>query len=236
MKTIKIFLASSEELQNDRKEFGNLIRRLDDIYFRRGVHLQLIMWEDMDFAYNNQRKQDEYNEAIRQCDVFIALFYRQAGKYTLEEFDVAKQENLKRKLPQVIIYCRDLLENDVESAALADFKQQLDKEMGHFWGRYGTNDKLHLDFVLWLQRSTFNDSKSLKVENGNVMFDEEKIASIDNLQFASDNADYQKQKHKLEALSTEIEQLWQAIEQTPNLEFLRQLHQQKFNEYNDLKE
>ena len=236
MKTIKIFLASSEELQNDRKEFGNLIRRLDDIYFRRGVHLQLIMWEDMDFAYNNQRKQDEYNEAIRQCDVFIALFYRQAGKYTLEEFDVAKQENLKRKLPQVIIYCRDLLENEVESAALADFKQQLDKEMGHFWGRYGTNDKLHLDFVLWLQRSTFNDSKSLKVENGNVMFDEEKIASIDNLQFASDNADYQKQKQKLEALSTEIEQLWQAIEQTPNLEFLRQLHQQKLNEYNALKE
>ena len=58
MKTIKIFLASSEELQNDRKEFGNLIRRLDDIYFRRGVHLQLIMWEDLDFAYNNQRKQD----------------------------------------------------------------------------------------------------------------------------------------------------------------------------------
>ena len=236
MKTIKIFLASSEELENDRKEFGNLIRRLDDIYFRRGVHLQLIMWEDLDFAYNNQRKQDEYNEAIRQCDVFIALFYKQAGKYTLEEFDVAKQENLKRKLPQVIIYCRDLLENDVESAALADFKQQLDKELGHFWGRYGTNDKLHLDFVLWLQRSTINDSASLKVENGNVMFDEAKIASMDNLQFVSDNANYQKQKEKLATLSAEIEQLWQAIEQTPSLDFLRQLHQQKLNEYNALKE
>ena len=236
MKTIKIFLASSEELENDRKEFGNLIRRLDDIYFRRGVHLQLIMWEDLDFAYNNQRKQDEYNEAIRQCDVFIALFYKQAGKYTLEEFDVAKQENLKRKLPQVIIYCRDLLENDVESAALADFKQQLDKELGHFWGRYGTNDKLHLDFVLWLQRSTINDSASLKVENGNVMFDEAKIASMDNLQFASDNANYQKQKEKLATLSAEIEQLWQAIEQTPSLDFLRQLHHQKLKEYNALKE
>ena len=236
MKTIKIFLASSEELENDRKEFGNLIRRLDDIYFRRGVHLQLIMWEDLDFAYNNHRKQDEYNEAIRQCDVFIALFYKQAGKYTLEEFDVAKQENLKRKLPQVIIYCRDLLENDVESAALADFKQQLDKELGHFWGRYGTNDKLHLDFVLWLQRSTINDSASLKVENGNVMFDEAKIASMDNLQFASDNANYQKQKEKLATLSAEIEQLWQAIEQTPSLDFLRQLHHQKLKEYNALKE
>ena len=31
MKTIKIFLASSEEMDNDRMAFGNLVRRLDDM-------------------------------------------------------------------------------------------------------------------------------------------------------------------------------------------------------------
>lgn len=37
MKTIKIFLASSEELIDDRNAFGNLVHRLDKIYEKRGI-------------------------------------------------------------------------------------------------------------------------------------------------------------------------------------------------------
>ena len=74
MKTIKIFLASSEELQNDRDAFGNLVRRLDKIYEKRGIRIELFEWEDYDAAYNSRRKQDEYNDAIRSSDMFLALF------------------------------------------------------------------------------------------------------------------------------------------------------------------
>ena len=38
MKTIKVFLASSEELKDEREKFGNFIRRLDDLYLKRGIH------------------------------------------------------------------------------------------------------------------------------------------------------------------------------------------------------
>lgn len=93
MKTIKIFLASSEELADDRKEFGNLIRRLDDIYQRRGIHIKLIMWEDLDMTFKDRRKQDEYNDVIRECHVFIALFYKLAGQYTREELEVANRDD-----------------------------------------------------------------------------------------------------------------------------------------------
>ena len=103
MKTIKIFLASSEELANDRREFGNLIRRLDDIYLKRGIHIQLIMWEDLDMTLKDRRKQDEYNDIIRDCHVFIALFYKLAGQYTCEELAVANNERKIKNAPHIII-------------------------------------------------------------------------------------------------------------------------------------
>lgn len=37
MRTIKVFLASSEELENDCNAFGNLVRKLDKIYDNIGV-------------------------------------------------------------------------------------------------------------------------------------------------------------------------------------------------------
>ena len=59
MRTIKIFLASSSELKEERIAFGNFIRRLDDIYEHRGFRIKLFMWEDFEAAYNNRRKQDD---------------------------------------------------------------------------------------------------------------------------------------------------------------------------------
>ena len=104
MKTIKIFLASSDELADERKRFGNLIRQLDDIFLRQGVHIQLLVWEDMDPSYNNCRKQDEYNAWIRESQIFVALFYTRAGQYTIEEVEVAREENAHRHEPKLLIF------------------------------------------------------------------------------------------------------------------------------------
>ena len=73
MKTIKIFLASSEELTDDRNAFGNFVRRLDKIYEKRGVRIELFEWEDYDAAFNNRRKQDEYNDQIKASDMFLIV-------------------------------------------------------------------------------------------------------------------------------------------------------------------
>ena len=77
---IKVFLASSNELSNDRDAFGNLVRRLNNTYEKRGIRLDLFEWEDSDAAYNNRRKQDEYDDQIRNSDMFLALFRTKSGK------------------------------------------------------------------------------------------------------------------------------------------------------------
>ena len=111
MKTINVFLASSEELDYFRMTFGNLVRRLDDIYERRGVRIKLCDWEDYDAAYNNRRKLAQYNDIARKSDMFVAMYFVmqlqllesgrmddlkvENGNVVLGSLQVAKMDNLK---------------------------------------------------------------------------------------------------------------------------------------------
>ena len=100
MNTVKIFLASSEELKEDRNAFEILISRRNNDWVDRGVHLRLVVWEDFLDAMSKTRLQDEYNKAIRGCDIFVMLFFTKVGIYTAEEFETAfKQFQGSRSLP-----------------------------------------------------------------------------------------------------------------------------------------
>jgi len=89
MQTKKLFLASSSELQEDRKEFEIFINRKNKEWVSQGGFIELIVWEDFLDAVSQTRLQDEYNQAIRECDVFVMLFFTKVGKYTAEEFETA---------------------------------------------------------------------------------------------------------------------------------------------------
>ena len=199
MKTIKVFLASSEELEFDRMAFGNLVRRLNDIYEKRGISIKLFEWEDYDAAFNNRRKQDEYNDVVRQSDMFLALFHKSAGKFTVEEFDVATDEFKKHASPKIYVYCRDLMPGEEEGPELKEFKQRLFDELGHYWCRYNNKDSMQLHFVMQLQIVENSQISDLKVENGNVSLEGHTIARMDNLQFAAANKDYQKMNEEMKA-------------------------------------
>ena len=236
MKTIKIFLASSEELADDRNAFGNLVRRLDKIYEKRGIRVELFEWEDYDAAYNDRRKQDEYNEQIKASDMFLALFHTKAGKFTLEEFDIATEEFRKHASPKVYTYCKDLKEGEQESPELAEFKRKLFHEMGHYWSRYNNRDSMQLHFVMQLQLvETSGRIEKLKLEDGTVMLEGMPIAKIDNLQFAAGNEEYLKMSAELAGLPEKIEKARQRVDKFPDDEDLRDDLQQKLNRYNKLK-
>ena len=236
MKTIKIFLASSEELDYDRLAFGNLIRKLDKIYEKRGIRIELFEWEDYDAAFNGVRKQDEYNENIRNSDMFLALFYKKAGKFTVEEFNVATEEFKKHASPKVYTYCKDLQPGEEESPELKEFKKRLFEELGHYWCRYDNNDTMQLHFVMQLQLVENSQSDALQVENGEVTLDGHHIASMDKLKFAAANEDYVRMNERLASLSKDIEGLRMTLLQLPDNEFLNNSLQEKLNEYNKLKE
>ena len=217
MRTIKIFLASSEELENDRNAFGNLVRKLDKIYEKRGIRIELFEWEDYDAAYNDRRKQHEYNDQVRASDMFLALFHTKAGKYTIEEFDVATEEFRRTgKKPKNYVYCRDLQPGDEESAELKEFKKRLFDEMGHYWSRYNNRDSMQLHFVMQLQLVENSSIDDLKVEDGEVRMGEMTVARMDNLQFAAGNEDYQRMSRRLAELPALIEKARQRVDKYPD--------------------
>ena len=144
---ITIFLASSEELINDRNSFSDLIRSLDNIYEDRGIRIKLKRWEDF-FAYcTGTRTQDEYNQVLSASDMCICLFHKRAGQYTVEEFHHAIAEYQRTgDHPKTYVYARALVEGEVEEEELKQFKDELFKQMGHYWCNYATEDSMKLHF------------------------------------------------------------------------------------------
>ena len=207
MKTIKIFLASSEELDYDRMAFGNLVRRLDDMYEKRGIRIKLFEWEDYDSAYNDKRKQDEYNEYVKQSDIFLALFHKKAGQFTIEEFDKASEQFKATASPKVYTFCKDLKPGEEESPELKEFKERLFNEMGHYWCRYDNRESLQFQFVMQLQLVESSRMDDVKVEDGVVTINGLSVAKMENLKFAAANEDYIRMQTDIQELRKEIEEM-----------------------------
>jgi hypothetical protein len=86
----KIFLASSEELQEDRRAFEIMLARLNPQWRSREITFEIVVWENFIDAMSKEGlQQQEYNKAIQDCDVFVMLFFTKVGPYTLEEFKTA---------------------------------------------------------------------------------------------------------------------------------------------------
>lgn len=236
MKTIKIFLASSEELTDDRNAFGNFVRRLDKIYEKRGIRIELFEWEDYDAAFNNRRKQDEYNDQIKASDMFLALFHTKAGKFTIEEFDVATEEFRKKASPKVYTYCKDLQEGEHESIELAEFKKRLFGEMGHYWSRYNNRDSMQLHFVMQLQLvENSGKDKALTIDDDIVLWDNTPIAKMSNLKFVACNESYREMYSELSSFQEKIKKARQRVDSHPEDEEFREYLQDLLDNYNNLK-
>ena len=236
MKEIKVFLASSEELKYDRLAFSDLIRKLDNIYEKRGIRIRLFQWEDFDAAYNDKRKQDEYNEYIKQSDLFLALFRTKAGKFTVEEFELARDEHSKKGSPKPHVYCRDLEQGETEDATLSEFKQKLFDEMGHFFARYKNEDGLNLHFVMQLQLFENSHSELVETDGNLITFCGETIAKTDNIDFFAKNKDFIRMREDLKDLNEDIEDLRLRQASAPEDEKLKNRIQEKQNKRNALQE
>lgn len=150
MQTQKIFLASSSELKEDRKEFEIFIHRKNKEWVGRGVFLDLIMWEDFLDAVSKTRLQDEYNKAIRECDVFVMLFFTKVGPYTAEEFETAFGQFQATCKPFIFTYFKDAeistgSANRNDLTSLWAFQDKLN-ELGHFQTVFKNTEGLLLHF------------------------------------------------------------------------------------------
>ncbi len=146
----KIFLASSSELLEERKEFEILVNRKNKLWQPQGAFVELIVWEDFLDALSRTRLQDEYNKAIRDCDIFVMLFSTKVGRYTAEEFETAFEQFKATGKPHIFTYFKTAL-IDLGSVSQDDlmslwaFQKKLD-DLGHFRTPYRNIGELKFEF------------------------------------------------------------------------------------------
>ncbi len=102
LKKYKVFLASSGELAQERKEIALMISRQNNKWTEQDIYLELVVWEDLLHSFHGERIQDYFNEEMLQCDIVIALFYRKVGQFTEEEFRLAYENWKKQAKPNFI--------------------------------------------------------------------------------------------------------------------------------------
>ena len=149
LQTIRIFLASSAELREDRDEFDLYFSHVNDhLIDQKSIRLEIVRWEYSVDAMSKTRLQDEYNRKVRDCHIFVSLFKHKVGKHTEEEFDVAWETFRETGRPQIFTYFRDFPKtNDESNPNAADddslnrFQKRL-SDLGHFYTTY--NDAEHL--------------------------------------------------------------------------------------------
>jgi Leucine-rich repeat (LRR) protein len=156
LRPIRIFLASSAELRDDRDEFDLYFRQQNDQLRKRGVYVEIVRWEKFLDAMSETRLQDEYNKEIRACDIFVCLFFTKTGKFTEEEFDVAHRQFQETKRPRIFTFFKNA---DIKTGSarkedlnsLWAFQDKL-KKLGHFHTQYENTDDLKLQFQNQLDR------------------------------------------------------------------------------------
>ncbi|CAA0113265.1 Internalin-A [Halioglobus japonicus] len=150
MQTIRIFLASSSELSEERDAFDLYFRQQNDLLLRKGLYLEIVRWENFLDAMSTTRLQEEYNEAVRQCDIFVSLFLTKTGRFTEEEFEVAHKKYSETGKPYIYTFFKDdalarghASRSDLDS--LWKFQDKL-KELEHYFTEYKNLEDLKLKF------------------------------------------------------------------------------------------
>lgn len=182
MKKIKIFLASSNELQSEREHFERKIYRKCKDWIDRGIFLHLDIWEDLSARISATGSQSEYNKFVQGADLFVLLAYAKVGMYTAEEFATAFGQFQSTQKPFIFTYFKTP-DGVITDTSLAEFHQKL-KDLKHFyspfkdendlWGQFNAElDRLETDGFTEFKRKNLNPGdrtitqgdKSIYLEN-----------------------------------------------------------------------
>ena len=102
MRKINVFIVSSSELSEERKEIALLLYRENKSLVDKGIFLDLVIWEELLHSFRGQRIQNYFNEEMLKCDIVIALFFKKVGQFSKEEFDLAYQNLRKGRKPSYL--------------------------------------------------------------------------------------------------------------------------------------
>ena len=148
MKKIKIFLASSKELNEDRNLFEIQMYRKCKEWLEKEIFLDLQIWEDMSAHLAADGSQSEYNKVVKGSDLFVLLAFTKVGAFTEEEFTNAFDSFKAEKKPFIFTYFK---ETTTAEESLEKFKQKL-RDMKHYISPYKDFNDLWNKFNKELER------------------------------------------------------------------------------------
>lgn len=196
-KTIKVFIASSEELKEERNELIAIEKRINDNLKQHGVEIKIVEWEFMDPAMSATRKQDDYNNELRSCDICCVICWQKLGKYTAEEFKIAHEAKMKGgSLHKIYIFFKEPGEYTDELKA---FKKGIEEDYGHFPSCFETVDAFRFALYDILNREALKWIKSGPADNADLQTesDDDDVQSLDS-EIASQVESYTVRNSKIE--------------------------------------
>lgn len=126
MTTIKIFLASSEELKHERLVIAEQVANMNRTLANQDITLRLVKWEYLDSSMGAQHKQEDYNDYLVDCDMCFALFWTRFGMYTEIEFEKSLKElNSKGNIRHLSVLFK---ESTTKSDELRAFEKKCTEE------------------------------------------------------------------------------------------------------------
>ena len=187
MTTIHIFLGSSlDELHLDSETMGNYVRKLNDIYMDRDIWIQLDRGDEL----------EEYNEEIGQSDIFLVLFYNQAGQDTIEQFHKALEQFQNTGAPAILTFFRQGEGYDPKQSVL-EFMDELGEQLGHYFKKYTHIDTVKL--VLLLQMKLMKLDVPIEVEESVITVAGKQVLTLENIPMWAENIDFQSLKKQYQA-------------------------------------
>ena len=187
MTTIHIFLGSSlDELHLDSETMGNYVRKLNDIYMDRDIWIQLDRGDEL----------EEYNEEIGQSDIFLVLFYNQAGQDTIEQFHKALEQFQNTGAP-AILTCFRQGEGYAPDQSVLKFMDELDEQLGHYFKKYTHIDSVKL--TLLLQMKLMKLDIPIELEESAVTVGGKQVLTLENIPMWAENIDFQSLKKQYQA-------------------------------------
>lgn len=123
MNTIRLFLASSNEIADVRDVLTVEIASKNKVLKPRNIQIEVDRWEfESSTVPVTGRSQDKYNELVRKADLIAIVIKNKVGKYTKEEFSVAYDLKRRNGKPDLCIY---KLPSDKHDSSLDDFLEDL---------------------------------------------------------------------------------------------------------------
>ena len=143
MKDIRIFIASSKELEKERNYLAFLVLAHEDEFAKRGLRVRLAKWEYLDPKMTGTRTENRYLDEMYNCDAALVLFRDIAGMYTREELDKAlasEQSEYSRFKVHRILFAAD----GASDSAAAKLRESLLKGS---YGVWSGEEELRAEFL-----------------------------------------------------------------------------------------